>query len=246
MTTCTPAFTHAMILAAGLGLRMRPLTLERPKPLVRVAGRTLLDHALDRLDEAGIGTVVVNTHYKPEMIERHLAERASPRTVLSPEPELLETGGGVRRALPHLGDGPFVTVNSDALWLDGPSRALDRLARAWDPARMDVLLLLHPTVAAVGFEGPGDFRMDPDGKVHRRPAGLLAPFVFAGVQVTTAAAYADMPDGPFSNNLVWDRALARERLYGVRHDGLWFHVGTPDAIPEVEVRMDYVRPCAES
>lgn len=239
-------FTHAMILAAGLGQRMRPLTLDRPKPLIEVAGRTLLDHALDRLEGSGVETVVVNTHYKGQMIERHLAHRRSPRTVISHEPDLLETGGGVRMALPLLGDGPFLTFNSDALWFDGPSPTISRLARVWDPERMDVLLLVHPAVAAVGLDGPGDFLMDPEGRLERRPAGKLAPFIYAGLQVATAAAYDGMPDGPFSNNRVWDQALERGRLFGMRHDGLWFHVGTPEAIAETEERLDYIPQCSEN
>lgn len=234
--------THAMILAAGLGTRMRPLTLERPKPLVEVAGRTLLDHALDRLEEAGIGDVVVNTHYKAEMIERHLAERRTPRTTISREEVLLETGGGVRKALPLLGDGPFLAVNSDALWLNGPRPAIGRMARAWDPERMDALLLLVPVVAAIGYEGPGDFLMDPAGKLVRRKAGLLSPFVFGGVQIVSPALYRDTPEGPFSNNLPWNRALEAGRLFGIRHDGPWFHIGTPGIIAEVEQRLDHLAP----
>lgn len=226
---------RAMVLAAGLGLRMRPLTLERPKPLISVAGRPLLDHALDRLADAGVATAVVNTHYKGEMIAAHLAARTRPRIVLSPEATLLETGGGVRRALPHLGEAPIVVVNADILWLDGPTSALRRLARHWDPERMDALLLLMATARSIGYDGRGDFHMDPIGRIFRRAEREIAPFVFAGVQIVKPGLFGDgMPDGPFSANLVWDRAMEGGRLFGIAHDGAWFHVGTPDGLREAE------------
>lgn len=231
--------THAMVLAAGLGLRMRPLTLERPKPLIPVAGKPLLDHALDRVAAAGIGTAVVNTHYKGEMIADHLAGRTSPRILLSPEADLLETGGGIRQALPLLGTDPFLSVNSDILWLDGPTPAIDRLTRAWNPETMDALLLLHPAVAAFGYDGKGDFHMDPLGRLTRRRSGEIAPFVFAGVQILKPELFADVPPGAFSTNLIWDRLLESERLYGMRHDGLWFHVGTPESIAEVDEHLEF-------
>ena len=234
--------THAMILAAGVGTRMRPLTLERPKPLIEVAGHTLLDHALDRMEEAGLGDVVVNTHYMAEMVERHLRGRERPRIVLSREETLLETGGGVRKALPLLGGGPFLVVNSDALWLNGPHPAIARMARVWDGEKMDALLLLVPVVAATGYEGPGDFLMDPAGKLARRKPGLLAPFIFGGVQIVSPGLYRDMPEGPFSNNLPWDRAMEAGRLFGIRHDGPWFHIGTPESIGETEQRLDHLTP----
>ncbi|QQP87959.1 nucleotidyltransferase family protein [Skermanella sp. TT6] len=231
--------THAMVLAAGLGLRMRPLTLEQPKPLIPVAGKPLLDHALDRVAAAGIGTAVVNTHYKGEMIADHLAGRTSPRILLSPEADLLETGGGIRQALPLLGTDPFLSVNSDILWLDGPTPAIDRLTRAWNPETMDALLLLHPAVAAFGYDGKGDFHMDPLGRLTRRRSGEIAPFVFAGVQILKPELFADVPPGAFSTNLIWDRLLESERLYGMRHDGLWFHVGTPASIGEVDDHLEF-------
>jgi MurNAc alpha-1-phosphate uridylyltransferase len=230
--------THAMVLAAGLGLRMRPLTLERPKPLISVAGQPLLDHALDRVAAAGIGTAVVNTHYKGEMIAAHLKDRTAPRIVLSPETDLLETGGGIKHALPKLGSGSFLTVNADILWLDGPTPAIERLLCAWNPKEMDALLLLHPCVSAIGYDGKGDFHMDPVGRLTRRRSGEIAPFVFAGVQILKPELFADTPDGAFSTNLIWDRLLESERLYGMRHDGLWFHVGTPDSIQEVEDQLE--------
>jgi len=222
--------SHAMVLAAGLGLRMRPLTLSRPKPLLTVAGRTLLDHALDRLAAAGVATAVVNSHYLGEMIGAQLAGRTEPEIILSPEPEALETGGGIRKALPYLGQKPFVSANADVLWLDGPVPAVRRLARAWDAAAMDAVLLLVPMARAHGYDGPGDFEMDEAGRLSRRRDGTAASFVFAGVQILTPALFADTPEGAFSTNLVWDRALPAGRLHGIVHDGEWFHVGTPDAL----------------
>lgn len=229
---------NAMVLAAGLGTRMRPLTLDRPKPLIEVGGRTLLDHALDRLDAAGVTDAVVNAHYLGPMIADHLAgRRRGPRTVVSHEDKLLETGGGVKHALPLLGPDPFFVVNADIVWLDGPLPTLARMERQWDPARMDALLLLMPTVWAVGYDGPGDFLLEPDGRASFREPGSLAPFVYAGVQIVRPESFADTPDGPFSNTLVWRRAAAAGRLYGVRHDGPWYHVGTPDAVAEVDAHI---------
>lgn len=225
----------AMVLAAGLGLRMRPLTLDRPKPLIPVAGRALLDHALDRLVAAGVETAVVNSHYLGGMIADHLAGRDDLTIVLSPEESPLDTGGGVRRALPRLGGDPIYTVNADILWLDGPTPALGRLAANWDPERMDALLLLMATTKSVGYDGRGDFHMDPLGLLSRRGESEIAPFVYAGVQIVKPELFGrDTPDGAFSTNLVWDRAMEAGRLYGLAHDGAWFHVGTPDALAESE------------
>lgn len=230
--------THAMVLAAGLGVRMRPLTLTCPKPLLTVAGVTLLDHALDRLAAAGVETAVVNYCYLGEMIAAHLGGRAAPRIVLSPEPEPLETGGGIKRALHHLGDAPFVSVNADILWLDGAVPAVRRLAEAWDPARMDALLLLMPVERAHGYHGQGDFDLEMDGRLVRPPKGEPAPYVFSGVQIISPGLFADTPDGPFSTNLVWDRALPAGRLRGLVHDGEWFHVGTPEALQDTNDWFD--------
>lgn len=226
----------AMVLAAGLGLRMRPLTLERPKPLIKVAGRTMLDYALDRLADAGVERAVVNTHYLGHMIEEHLAERKTPEIALSPEPEALETGGGVRAALSQLGDEPIYVVNADIVWLDGPDSALRRMAELWDPERMDVMLLLNPTASAIGYEGAGDYFLEADGVARRRAEFEIAPHVYAGVQIVKPELYRDpsLPEGKFSNNLIWDKAQAAGRLFGTRHDGLWFHVGTPEALAEAE------------
>lgn len=229
----------AMVLAAGLGVRMRPLTLERPKPLLEIAGRSLLDHALDRLAEAGVETAVVNCHYKAEMIAARMAERTHPRIILAPETELLETGGAVRDALPLLGQEPFFVINADILWLDGPVPALVRLADAWNGAQMDALLLMMSTAEAFGYHGPGDYHMDFFGRLRRRPPNGTASHVYAGVQITQARAFAGMPAaGPFSNNLVWTRAEQTDRLHGIGHDGSWYHIGTPDALYEARRRLE--------
>lgn len=222
--------TRAMVLAAGLGLRMRPLTQTTPKPLLEVGGETMLDHALNRLTEAGVTDVVVNTHWLPEKIEAHIERRTAPSIVVSREDELLETGGGVRHALAHLGDGPFYVVNADIVWRDGTVPALHRLARAWDGDRMDALLLLTATVRSTGYDGAGDFLMDPAGGLTRRPERTVAPFVFTGVQMIHPRLFDGAPDGAFSINALYDRALEAGRMFGIAHDGDWYHVGTPYAI----------------
>lgn len=235
MSAASPMPKTAMVLAAGLGLRMRPLTLERPKPLIPVAGTALIDHALARLSDAGVETAVINSHYKGDMIAAHLAGRDRPRIVLSPEDTLLDTGGAVRNALPLLGEAPIVCVNADILWLDGPTPALGRLAANWDAERMDALLLVMATTKSVGYDGRGDYFMDPVGHLKRRGESQIAPYVFAGVQIVKPGLFAmDTPDGAFSTNRVWDRAQAAGRLFGVVHDGAWFHIGTPDALAESE------------
>lgn len=224
----------AMVLAAGLGKRMRPLTDTVPKPLVPVAGRTLLDRVLDRFEAAGVPRVVINLHYFPEVMEAHLKTRRRPPIELSPEPDLLETGGGVKNALPRLGPAPFYVANADVLWLDGRTPALTRLARAWNDETMDALLLLQPAVTATGYEGAGDYFADPVGRLRRRKRHELAPFIFAGVQILHPRLFANAPDGAFSLNRLYDQAEAAGRLWGVRHDGLWFHVGTPQGLAETE------------
>lgn len=227
--------THGMVLAAGLGLRMRPITLTIPKPLVSVAGRTMLDRALDHLAMAGAAHLVVNTHWLPERIQTHLAGR--PGITLSPETELLETGGGVARALPLLGDAPFYVVNSDIIWTDGAIPALARLAEAWDDDRMDALLLLVPTARAIGYDGAGDFFVDSTGVPRRRRAPEVAPTLFSGVQILHPRLFDGCPSGKFSLNVLYDRALEEGRLFGLVHDGRWYHVGTPKALPEVEAAL---------
>jgi N-acetyl-alpha-D-muramate 1-phosphate uridylyltransferase len=229
---------HAMVLAAGLGTRMRPVTDGMPKPLVPVAGKALIDYVLDKLAEAGVGTAVVNVHYFADQIERHLEARAAPRIVISDErTQLLNTGGGVRAALPSLGAGPFFLLNSDTLWIDGVQRNLDQLARSFDERRMDALLLLAATTASVGYTGRGDFSMDPGGVLHRRGERDIAPFVYAGAAVLSPKLFAGAPDGPFSLNLLFDRAMEADRLCGMRLEGVWMHVGTPEAVAAAEAAI---------
>ncbi|ACA15055.1 Nucleotidyl transferase [Methylobacterium sp. 4-46] len=235
----TSAITRAFVLAAGLGKRMRPITATMPKPLVEVAGRALVDHALDRLAEAGIAEVVVNVHYLADLMEAHLRRRnGPPRIVLSDERDrLLETGGGVRKALPLLGEAPFLILNSDSFWLEGPRPNLARMVAAFDPEAMDMLLLVASAATSLGYDGLGDFQMDKAGRLARRAEREVAPFVYAGVAVVGPSFFADTPEGPFSLNLLFDRAVARERLHGLRLDGQWLHVGTPEALQAAEERV---------
>lgn len=243
MSDPSPAVSRAFVLAAGLGKRMRPVTATVPKPLVEVSGKALLDHALDRVAEAGIGSAIVNVHYLADLIEGHLARRAEgaasgPATTVSDErAALLETGGGIRKALPLLGDAPFVVLNSDSFWLEGPASNLRRLIETWDGDRMDGLLLVAPTATSLGYEGAGDFVMDPDGRLERRGERAVAPFIYAGVAVLRPSLFADTPEGAFSLNLLFDRAIAAGRLFGMRLDGQWLHVGTPEAIRAAEERV---------
>ena len=227
----------AMVLAAGLGTLLKPLTERLPKPLVPVAGRTLLDRALDRLEESNVKTAVVNLHHLGDMIADHLKDRKKPKIVLSRELDRQETGGGVRSALAHLGQGPFFVVNADVLWLNGPYNALARLAHHWREADMDALLLLHETTVAFGYDGAGDFLADPAGRLQRRPERELAPYLFTGVQILHPRLFQDCPEGPFSLNVLYDRANAAGRLHGIVHDGEWFHVGTPEGLAEAEEYM---------
>jgi MurNAc alpha-1-phosphate uridylyltransferase len=225
-----------MVLAAGLGTRMRPLTDATAKPLLPLLGRALLDHALDRLAEAGVETAVVNAHWRAEKVAAHVAARTPPpRLRLQLEPELLETGGGLRRALPLLGDAPFAVVNGDAFWLDGPTPALRRLAAAFDPARMDALLLLVPTARVRGEVGRGDFFLDATGRARRPRPQEIAPYLFGGVQVAAPSLLAeDEPGARFSVNRSWTRAAERGRLHGLVHDGAWFHLSTPPDLQRAE------------
>lgn len=224
----------AMILAAGLGKRMRPLTASQPKPLVRVAGKALIDHALDRLADAGVGRAVVNVHYLADALEAHVLARTSPQVTVSDERALLlETGGGMAKALPQLPD-PFFALNADNIWLDGPKSAFHDLSRRWDPERMDALLLVVPHARAMNFVGTGDFHMDPLGRLSRRRDGRIAPFIFTGIQLVSHRLLRDAPEGPFSTNLLWNRAIEEGRLYGLSFTGLWFEVGTPQMIRPTE------------
>ena len=232
-----PVPEKAMVLAAGLGTRLRPLTETRPKPLVEINGRALIDHVLDRLDAAGIKEAVVNTHHLADQVEKHLEGRSSPKIRLSPEKELLETGGGVAKALAMLGSQPFFVVNVDALWLNGPFDALRRMAATWDDGRMDGLLLLHSTVDAYGYRGVGDFCADGDGLLTRPPEGEVSPWLFTGIQILHPRLFAHAPGGAFSLNVLYGQAMEAGRLYGAVHDGEWFHVGTPEGVEEAETYM---------
>ncbi|MEE2761409.1 MAG: nucleotidyltransferase family protein [Pseudomonadota bacterium] len=224
----------AMVLAAGLGLRMRAITEKTPKPLVKVSGRSLLDHCLDRLADAGVEKAVVNIHYLGDQIRRHLQTRKDLEIIISEEPQLLDTGGGVLAARQHLGEKPFYVVNSDILLLDGPSKALGRLADSWRGEDMDAILLLHSTVEAYGYKGRGDFLIDPIGLLKRRPEREVAPFLFCGVQILHPRLFEDREVEAFSLNVLFDRAIAAERLYGIVNDGEWFHIGTPEGLSQAE------------
>jgi len=227
-----------MVLAAGLGLRMRPLTDKMPKPLVSVAGKPLLDHVLDRLVDVGVERAVVNIHYLGEQIEQHLKDRAKPAITISNERGLLlGTGGGVVKALPALGDAPFFHVNSDTLWIDGVKPNLARLAEHFDPAEMDALLLLACTSITSGYSGRGDFLMLPDGRLKKRGEREVVPFVYAGAAILSPAMFKDAPQGEFSLTALFDRAAETGRLHGLRLEGLWMHVGTPDAIATAEAAI---------
>jgi MurNAc alpha-1-phosphate uridylyltransferase len=226
----------AMVLAAGLGKRMRPLTVTRPKPLIEVAGRTLLDRALDRVEAAGVTTAVVNAHYFADQIDAAIRSRRGPLSlkVSDERAQLLETGGGVTKALPLLAADHFYVVNSDNMWIDGSADTLRLLAQRWDPAQMDALLLLVPLARANGYEGRGDFHMDVMGQVTPRGDVRIAPFVYSGVQIISRHLFDGEPVEPFSMWRAWDKALANGRLYGAVHQGLWFHVGTPASVGETE------------
>ncbi|QIG53116.1 nucleotidyltransferase family protein [Altererythrobacter sp. BO-6] len=224
----------AMVLAAGLGKRMRPLTASQPKPMVRVGGKPLIDHALDRLVAAGVARAVVNVHYLAGALEAHLRERKAPAITISDErAQLLETGGGMVKALPHLPD-PFFSLNADNIWLDGPRNAFHDLSLMWDAERMDALLLLVPHARAMNFSGPGDFHMDALGRLSRRKPGRIAPFIYTGIQLVSHRLMRDAPEGPFSTNVLWNRAIEEGRLFGTSFTGQWFEVGTPEAIAPTE------------
>lgn len=225
----------AMVLAAGMGVRMRPLTEQVPKPMVRLAERPLIDHVLDRISDTGVGKAVVNVHHHADQLITHLKSRERPRIQISDERKLLlDTGGGVKKALSKLGTEPFLIHNSDSLWIDGVESNLVRLARSFDPDRMDCLLLLALGSSSLGYDGRGDFLMSADGLIQRRPEREMAPFVFTGVSIAHPRLFDRAPEGAFSLNVVWDRAIQQSRLYGIRLDGTWMHVGTPAALAEAE------------
>jgi len=224
----------AMVLAAGLGTRMRPLTEHTAKPLLPLGGKALIDHSLERLAEAGVETVVVNTFWQAGAVAEHLAARpGQPRCILRQERSLLETGGGVRAALDLLGPDPFYVINGDAFWLDGPHAALTRLANAFDDS-VDAVLLVHRTAQVHAEVGYGDFTMDKLGRIRRRRQREVAPYVYAGIQIISPSLLRDAPEGPFSMNVVWDRAIEADRLRAVVHDGIWFHLSTPADLSEAE------------
>ncbi len=225
----------AMILAAGLGKRMRPLTATQPKPLVRVNGKALIDYSLEQLENAGVAKAVVNVHYLADALEAHLKKRKGgvDLSISDERKQLMETGGGMAKALPQLPD-PFFCLNSDNIWLDGPRNVFSELSDAWDPERMDALLLVVPHARALNYRGKGDFHLDPMGLIRRRRSGRIAPFIFTGIQLVSHRLMRDAPDGPFSTNVLWQRAIEEGRLYGISHNGLWFEVGEPSAIKPTE------------
>lgn len=225
-----------MVMAAGLGLRMRPIS-DLPKPLVPIAGKPLIDYTLDWLADAGIGDAVVNTHYKADILQAHLAKRNKPKIHISHEPILLETGGGIKKALPLLGNGFFFSTNSDVICIDGKEPALHRLQEAQVSMDVDAVLLLHPVEKAVGYQGKGDFFLDNDGILTRRGDKASAPFVFCGVQILHAKLFENVPEGPFSLNVLYDRLMSQgnaPRIRGIVHDGDWLHVGDPEGVKLAE------------
>ena len=224
-----------MVMAAGLGTRMRPLTNDRPKPLVEVRGKALIDHAVDRLVAAGVTMIVVNAHYKLDMLKAHLAKRKDVEIRISEEQdELLGTGGGILKALANFEGEPFFVHNSDSVWVEGLGHALDRMIERWSPDNMDALLLMASMVTSLGFEGTGDFQMDAEGRLSRVPPLRLSPFAYPGVQIVHPRLFDGAPGPSFSMNRLWDVAIEKERLYGIRLDGVWIHVGTPQAVREAD------------
>jgi MurNAc alpha-1-phosphate uridylyltransferase len=230
----------AMVMAAGLGKRMRPLTATRPKPLISVAGQALLDHVFDRLRAAGIKRAVVNVHYLADALEAHLKARVKDIDVIVSDERdtLMETGGGIVKARDLIGDKPFLVVNADNLWVDGPADTIKLLASRWDDATMDALLLMVPFARAHNHPGRGDFHLDAQGKIiSRRKPGRVAPFVYTGVQILSPRIIRDWPEGPFSTMVFWERAIATGRAYGFVHQGLWFDIGSPPAIAKTEALL---------
>jgi MurNAc alpha-1-phosphate uridylyltransferase len=227
-----------MVLAAGFGERMKPLTEKLPKPLVAVAGKPLLDHVLDRLAEAGVERAVVNVHYLADLIERHVAQRKTPQIAISDErAKILNTGGGVVHALQKIGAEPFFHINSDTIWIDGVRPNLQRLAEAFDPEAMDALLLLAPSADSIGYAGRGDFLMSPDGRLKKRAEREIAPFVYAGAAILRPELFRNPPSGAFPLTALFDRAAEAGRLFGMRLEGVWMHVGTPGAIGQAEAAI---------
>ena len=235
--------TRAMVMAAGLGTRMRPLTANRPKPLVEVRGKALIDHAIDRLVAAGVKMIVVNVHYRADLLKAHLAKRKDVEIRFSEETDvLLGTGGGIVKALPNFEGKPFFVHNSDSIWVEGIGHALARMKAMWNPDEMDALLLLASMVTSLGFEGLGDFHLDAEGHVSRVGELQVSPFAYPGVQIVHPRIFEGAPEGEFSMNLLWDRAMEKGRLCGMRLDGVWMHVGTADAVKEAEAFLADLAP----
>ena len=235
--------TAAMIMGAGMGMRMRPLTDDRPKPLVTVGGKTLIDHSIDRLVAAGVTRIIVNLHYRGEMLRAHLARRQNTEKnaeiIFSDETDkLLDTGGGVVKALPLLGHAPFFILNSDSIWVESATAALPTMIEEWNESRMDGLLLLADMHTAMGYEGAGDFVLMADGRIGRaRDHAGVPACAYPGVQIAHPRLFAGAPQGAFSTNIMWDRAIAQRRLSGTVMDGRWIHVGTPEARDEAEATL---------
>jgi N-acetyl-alpha-D-muramate 1-phosphate uridylyltransferase len=227
-----------MLLAAGLGTRMRPLSIDTPKPMLPVGGRAVIDHAIDRLSAAGVANIVVNAHHQAERLEAHLSAHPQPPAIaISREAELLSTGGGVRNALPMLGDAPFFVVNGDSMWLDGPTPALSRMQEAWSD-KADILLLLHRSFQVQAETGSGDFALDPLGVPRRPKEREIVPYIYAGIQIVRPSFVAQFAPGRFSMNEVWDAAIEAGRLRAILHDGLWFHLSTPADLDEAELALN--------
>lgn len=232
--------TRAMIMAAGFGTRMRPLTNKIPKPLVKVQGRALIDHVMDRLVEAGVKTIVVNIHYMGDQIKAHVEKRKDVEIIISDETDaILDSGGGIFKALPHFKGEPFFHANADTVWVEGASHALTRLKAAWNPAEMDALMLLASTVTTVCYDGRGDFMMDADGRLSRVPEGRISPFVWMSMEILHPRLFDGMQPGKFSINPLWDKAIAKGRLFGQRLDGVWMHIDRPEAIKQSEEYLAY-------
>lgn len=232
--------TRAMIMAAGFGTRMRPLTNTIPKPLVKVQGRALIDHVMDRLVAAGVKTIVVNIHYMGDQIKAHVEKRKDVEIIISDETDsILDSGGGIFKALPHFKGEPFFHANADTVWVEGASHALDRLKAAWNPDAMDALMLLASTVTTVCYDGRGDFMMDADGRLSRVPEGRVSPFVWMSMEILHPRLFDGMQPGKFSINPLWDKAIAKGRLFGQRLDGVWMHIDRPEAVKQSEEYLAY-------
>ena len=230
----------AMVLSAGLGTRMAAVNGKLPKPLISLKGKALIDRVLDRLAEAGVRRAVVNVHHHADLIERHLAGRRLPRIEFSDERKrLLDTGGGIKKALPRLGPRPFLIHNADSVWIESVGSNLARLFDRWDGERMDCLLMLAPASISRGYQGRGDFALEADGRIRRRGEQEVVPFVFAGVSIAHPRLFEGSPEGPFSLNVLWSRSIAAGRAWGVRMEGVWMHVGTPEALAQAEQCLNH-------